>query len=82
MYVCIKVADKQDALMVRDMLGRFEHPFFSSSTTLEEDAGWWFANAHASKSAVEKVLTWASQNEVKIFSIVTSSGDVFYEAKS
>lgn len=80
MYVQIKVADRQDATMTKDML--LEISGEVTRGLIKEERGWWFVYANASKGTINKLLVWADRNEVKIFSIVTSRGNVYYEAKS
>lgn len=85
MYVHIKVANGDDARMVRDMLVVSSSDWSSFVTITKgefESFGWWFVNTCTTIRTIEKILSWAARNEVKIFSIETSTGETFYEADS
>ena len=86
MYVKIKVADEQDARMVRDLVSVLMFPMDTAYATIEKgeetESGWWFVCSYFHKDLADRLLDWASDNEVKIFSIETGSGETYYEAES
>lgn len=84
MYVRIKVANQQDACMLADILRFWENEvgYAIVEQGILDLIGWWFVRSHCSEEAIEIALSWAAENKVKIFSIETGRGNIYYEAES
>lgn len=84
MYVRIKLANLEDAIMIRDMAIKFNAKFAQiiEGSVRDCTTGWFFVNAWCSQNSIDEVLIWAARNEVKIFSIETGRGNIYYEAES
>lgn len=80
MYVRIRVADRQDANMVRDMVTHFGGK--DARIVFAKKSSWWYAYANATKSELDQLINWAAKNETKIFAIETSGEETYYEADS
>lgn len=74
MYMRIKVANLDDAKVLRDMCQYFGDPNAVVDEPKPDETGWWFVRTQMSPRMYGAVKKWADKNVCKIFETVSSSG--------